>query len=289
MAGDNEKQTAKKRVKPDSEQMRLKKEEQARRSRRRRRQFIGLAISVLVVVGAFSIIFSGINVVKSMADNSEEFAEYEDRFKGFVWFDVLPFDSVSKVDENTIKQVIIWSILDDQMESLERNEYGEALIPASEVELYAARIFGPDFRFSGHSSFTDPAQQLSYLFDEETQRYTAPSTSLNYNYLPTVVDIVRESGGVRRVVMGYVSAISSDNKVVATPDFEHPVRYMDFMLRRDGNSYYLFAIQPNTTHTVTKPTDSSSVVQSASISESLPPQEQSTAESQSASEISQAG
>lgn len=256
----------KRKSKAESEQLRLKKEEQARRSRRRNRQFIGLAVAILVVVGAVSIVMNGINMARNLFDDSGEMDEYQNRFKAFVWFDMLPFDSVSQVDENSIKQVVIWSIFDDQGDTLTRNEKGEAMVPASEVDLYGAEIFGPDFRFSGHSEFYDPVFDLKYEFDPETQMYAVPSTSLNNNYLPRVMEVVREPGGVRRVVMGYVSAINSDNQVMAVPDYDHPVRYMDYLLRRDGSGYYLYAIQNNTTYAAAASSSSGS----ASVAESLP-------------------
>ena len=248
--------TEKRKHKHDSEQIRLKKEEQTRRARRRNRQLIGFAVAVLVVVGAVSIVMNGIEMARNMFDNSDEIEMYQNRFKAFVWFDTLPFESISLMDENSLKQVIIWSIFDDQSDQLERNEQDEALVPASEVDRYAGEIFGPDFRFSGHESFED--KDLKYPYNPDTLTYTVPSTSLNVYFLPKVMEVVREPGGIRRVVMGYVSAINSENQVLATPDFEHPVRYMDYLLRRDGNGYYLYAIQNNDTYALKVASESGS-------------------------------
>lgn len=265
-----EKPPEKRKPKPDSEQVRLKKEEQARRVRRRNRQIIGLAVSILVVVGAVSIIMGGINMARNIFDDSGEIKDYQNRFKAFVWFDILPFDSIAQMDEHSLKQVVIWSIFDDQSESLSRNENGEAQVPASEVERYGAALFGPDFRFSGHESFKDNVFDLPYSYDAETLMYSVPSTGLNPNYLPTVMQVVREPGGVRRVVVGYVSTRTSDNQVVQTPDYEHPARYMDYMLRRDGNSYYLFAVRKNETYVPNTAPSQSTAPSSGPIANSLP-------------------
>lgn len=265
-----EKRVEKRKPKPDSEQVRLKKEEQARRSRRRNRQIIGVAVTILVIVGAVSIVMNGITMARNVFDSSGEIEEYENRFKAFVWFDVLPFESVTQVDENSLKQVVIWSIFDDQSEQLERNDYGEAQVPASEVDRYGADLFGPDFRFSAHDSFEDLVFDLEYTYDPETLMYSVPSTGLNPNYLPTVVEVIREPGGVRRVIMGYVSTRTSDNQVVQTPDYDHPARYMDYMLRRDGSNYYLFAIQKNETYVPESGASSGSASASLPVQESLP-------------------
>lgn len=237
-------------AKPSPEQMHLKKEEQQRTVRRRTRQIIGLALSVLIVVGAVSIVMNGVNIVRGWLDNTGQKEEFQQRLEPMVWFDVLPFDSVAQLDENMVKQLSIWGIMNSKGDTLERNEYGEPLIPAVEVDQYAASLFGPEFRFSGHGAFADTERDLRYGFDEETQMYIGPVTGFDPFYYAKVVDVKRESGGVLRVVMGYISTRTNDDKVVATLDFEHPARYMDFMMRRDGSNYYLYALQKNTTHSV---------------------------------------
>ncbi len=260
--------------KTDGDQLRLKKEEQARRTHRRNRQLIGVAISILVVVGAVSIVLSGIGMARQVFDSTGEIDEYQNRFKAFVWFYVQPFESITQVDENTFKQAIIWSIFDDQMADLARNDIGEALVPASEVDRYGARVFGPDFRFSTHETFRDQVQQLQYNFDAEARMYAVPNTGLNPDYLPTVVDVVREAGGVRRVVVGYVSTRGNENQVLATPDYDHPAMYMDYLLQRDGSDYYLYAIRQNTTYAAeiaSEPASPPASPAAPSVPESLSP------------------
>lgn len=255
--------------KADPEQQRLKKEEQNRTARRRNRQLIGFALTILIIVGAVSIVRSGIDLVGSVLNSEEERLEYQKRFEPLVWFNILPFDSVSQVDENSIKQAAIWGVVNTKQDQLERNERGELLIPASEVDQYATAIFGPDFRFSRHEAFVDPVENLTYGYDGDTTMYIMPVTSQQFDYLATVVEIQRESGGVKRVVMGYVSTRTGDDQVVATPDYDHPTRFMDFMLRRDGTEYYLYAIQRNTTHI---PEAASSGA--ASVADEAPPEEE---------------
>ncbi len=243
--------TEKQKPKQDPEAARLKKEERARASRRRSRQLIGFALTVLIVVGAVSIVMAGINLVNSWMDVSDEKDDYQTLFEPLVWFDIVPFNSVSTLEENAVKQVAIWGVWNQYRkndEEIARNSYGEALVSADEVNRYGVDLFGPNFRFSGHATFTDTIQGLRYTFDEENQQYVMPNTGLNMEFYATIVDIVQEGGGVRRVVVGYVNARGDNNQMMAQPDFNNPTRYMDYMLRRDGSGYYLYAIQPNTTH-----------------------------------------
>ena len=249
--------------KMDPEQARLKKEEQARKAKRTSRQLIGIALSILIVVGAFSIIQGSVNLVKQMLDTTSEQEEYTKRLAPMVWFDMLPFENVAEIDPNNLKQIGIWGVMDQLGANLNRSTQGEPLVPAVEVERYLIALFGPSVEIGEHQTFTDTTFDLTYIYDEATQVYVAPSTGLQPPYLPVVVDVVRESGGVKRVVMGYVNTRGGNDELINTPDFNHPVRYMDYIFQRDGNSYYLVALQKNTTYV---PPVASSVPQTATES-----------------------
>lgn len=259
----------------DPEQQRLKKEEQSRTARRRNRQLIGLALTVLIVVGAYSIVTGGINLVRGMLNSDEERLEYQRLFEPMVWFDILPFESVSQVDENSIKEVAIWGVMNEaqqeDVDDLPRNEYDEQLVSASLVDQYAARMFGPNFRFSVHESFSNVVEGLHYTYNPETQMYAVPVTGQMQRYLASVVEIQREAGGIKRVVMGYISTQTADNQIINQPDYDHPAKYMDYELRRDGSDYYLVAMRRSTSHqpAQTTPAPASSVPAAASDS-SLP-------------------
>lgn len=252
MATENDKR----KTKPESDAARRKKEEQARRSRRRSRQWIGLVLAVLVVVGVVTIVRSAIGLVQGIADNTEEKTEFENRIRYFVWFDALPFESLEQADQDFLKQVAIWGIVDPngtKGEGLDRNADGQLLVPVLEVDHYAAALFGPQFRFASHGSFTDMNQGLQYGFDEANQVYMVPITSLEPMNDAVVVDIQNEQNGVKRVTVGYVALRSTDGTVITTPDRNNPVRYMDFLFQRDGNEYYLTGLVRNTTLTVNTP------------------------------------
>jgi hypothetical protein len=261
----------KRKTKPESDAARRKKEEQARRSRRRSRQWIGLVLAVLVVVGVVTIVRSAIGLVQGIADNTEEKTEFENRIRYFVWFDVLPFESLEQADQDFLKQVAIWGIVDPngtKGAGLERNADGQLLVPVLEVDHYAAALFGPQFRFASHGAFTDMNQGLQYGFDEANQVYMVPITSLEPMNDAVVVDIQNEQNGVKRVTVGYVALRSIDGTVITTPDREHPVRYMDFLFQRDGNEYYLTGLVRNTTLIVNTP--QSQAAQQPVVSDDIP-------------------
>ncbi len=235
-----------KKSEPDREAIRRSKEEKARRSRRRLRQAVGVAMSVLMVVGVVSIVQFAIETVQtsSVVDTSET-EYYEQLLMPMVWFDQLPFESLEQADPNAIKQEIIWGVLNELDEAVEYNDLGQPLVPAAEMDLYAAELFGTEYKLV-HESFDDPVQQLSYEYDPQTNMYAATATGLNAQYVGTVVEVEELSGGILRVTMGYVSNFGSNNELITTPDFDNPSKYMDYFFRRDGNEYYLYALRPNT-------------------------------------------
>lgn len=248
----------KQQLKTDPDAARHKKEEQARRARRRTRQWIGVALTFLVIVGVVSIVRTGIDVTRSLLDNSAERKEYEVRIRPLVWFDVLPFDSIDQLDQNTLKQVAIWGIIDREGSSIAKNENELPIIPTVDVDHYAKELFGKNFAFYEHGPFEDSSLGLVYEYDAENSYYIVPGTSLELAYTPTVVEIKNLQNGVKQVVVGYVSLRNTEGGVLNEPDYEHPVWYMDFFFQRDGNEYYLYAMRRNTTHVATTASSSSS-------------------------------
>lgn len=236
--------------KPDAEVNRRKKEEQARRARRRNRQLIGVALSVLIVMGVFSIFERGFGLASRLLDDTSEKHEFKSRVDMLVRFEMLPFSDPSLADANALRQVIIWSIYFDKRDELERvpatadSPGGNFLVPVLEVNRYAAGLFGPNFLFPEHGPFEEPIQGMYYGFDEEKQAYIMPITGLETDFMATIAEIKRESGGVKRVVVGYVRTRGDFDEYI-TPDEENPAFYYDYLFRRDGNAYYLFAIEPS--------------------------------------------
>ncbi len=253
----NEKKPGRKTEVHDKEATRKAKEEQARRTRRRMRQLIGLALTVLVVVGAVSIVRGGIDLAQNLVNDTSEVDTYNQRLSSLVWFDLLPFESLSAADPNALKQAVVWGVLNELGSEVEYDDLGRPLVPAAQMDLFAAQLFGPDYKLE-HGSFEDPVQSLSYEYDPVAKVYAATATGLNPQYMGNVVQIERLSGGIKRVTVGYVSTMNSNDELIPTLDLSHPSKYMDYFFRRDGNEYYLYALRPNTSYVPPETASSSS-------------------------------
>lgn len=261
--------------KASPETVRRRKEEQARKSRRLSRQILGVVLAVLIVVGAVSIVRRGIELTATLLDNTAEKEEYEYRIAPMVWFDLLPFEDPLQIDENSLKEVIVFGLIDNLGAEIQHDGNGSSIVPTLEVDRYAAELFGPDFTFASHETFTSITQGITYVYDETQKAYIVAGTGLELMYAPTVIDVKHESGGIVRVTVGYVSTKSKEGNLLPSLDYEHPVRYMDYMFQRSGSEYFLFSMRNNTTLTVT-PASSAAVLPASapeedSSVESLPP------------------
>ncbi|MDO5601157.1 MAG: hypothetical protein Q4G07_00165 [Oscillospiraceae bacterium] len=227
----------------------LKKEEQHRAARRRRRVAIGVVVAFLVVFGLVSLIMTLVHGTMNLFDDTEERKNYEERVKTLVMLDAIPFDSLETADETVLIQACIWDVLfNEDITKFQKDENGAYLVPVVDIDRYAVRLFGPDFKFS-HHSFTLSDGYMEFKYNEDSQTYTMPITSMTNNYTPSVVKLQNEDGK-KRVTVGYVAPmdimtnLGSQGKVS-----EAPAKYYDYIFAPIDGEYYLTAI----TESETKP------------------------------------
>lgn len=87
----------------------ISQQEHERHKRRHARQWLGLAICVLVLIGGFTVIATAVNGVAVLFDNTDEKLEYEDRLQALVMLDPLPFESLDQADPALFKEASIWA------------------------------------------------------------------------------------------------------------------------------------------------------------------------------------
>ena len=212
-----------------------------RRRRRRRRQVIGFFVCVLAVIGLISVISGGARLVRRATDDSAERSAYEQRLTYVVMLDMLPFDSLSGANQFDLLESCIWAALFKGDSTLyERDDVGALLLPSAEVDLYAAQLFGPDYKLK-HTTFE--SEGMTFLYDDETARYTIPVTGQVGNYTPSVVEI-SGTKTVKRVSVGYLRPYASATDFASNRDVNKPVKYYDYLFTRaaDGN-YYLTSME----------------------------------------------
>lgn len=225
----------------------ISQQEHERHKRRRARQWLGLAICVLVLIGGFTVIATAVNGVAVLFDNTDEKLEYEDRLQALVMLDPLPFASLDQADPALFKEASIWAAVSAAqnsatgLDAYERDPNTDSLLlPAVEVDAAAAALFGPDYELT-HETFNNVGGDMTFEYDEEKQCYLIPVTGQVGMYTPKVEKLKKKSGKLY-VTVGYVPApgLNGDFSLSAPTE---PTKYMDYVFEKVDRTYYLTALE----------------------------------------------
>ena len=237
-------------------------EEHARIHRRRRRQALGLVMAVLLVIGIFTVLGAGYQLLASLFDNTKQMEEYQDKLEGLVMFDPLPFDGIENIDDLTLREAAVWGCIYSIQETQGNfDNYAhdpdteQLLLPAVDVDAYLARLVGPSFQLT-HKSFE--MDDMTVEFDENSQCYKIPVTGVVGYYRAQVTKMFKE-GGKLHVTVGYIP-INSEGDLISTQS-DTPTKYMDYLFERTSGSWYLTGL----TESATKPEAAASSQQANSV------------------------
>ena len=236
-------------------------EEHARLHRRRARQALGLLVAVLVLIGAVTVLRSGVRAVAKLFDDTAQKEEYEDKLEGLVLFDPLPFDGIENIDDLTLREAAVWGCVYNIQETQGNFDHyntdpdtEQLLIPSVDVDAYLAKLVGPSFKMT-HKSFE--MDDMTIEFDETTQCYKIPVTGSVGSYRATVTKLFKK-GGKLHVTVGYIPTQSADDSILNASS-DTPTKYMDYLFTRQSGSWYLTGL----TESETKP-DSAASTEAAS-------------------------
>ena len=159
-----------------------------------------------------------------------------------VIFDPVPFENPVNIDNASLLQYSIWSTAMGEKRS--QYEYDDAdmmIIPASDIDVAAQQLFGPDVKLE-HRSFGD--LQDSYLYDEEIRSYHVPIITITGFATPRVEEINKISGDTVELRMGYVPPSTilnlDEDGNLGNPE---PEKYMIYEMHKNRNGWYLYAIK----------------------------------------------
>ncbi len=203
---------------------------------------IGGGFIILCLVGFFTVASFCLNTTKSLLDNSARKKEFERMLLPVVIFDPVPFENPVNIDNASLLQYSIWSTAMGEKRS--QYEYDDAdmmIIPASDIDVAAQQLFGPDVKLE-HRSFGD--LQDSYLYDEEIRSYHVPIITITGFATPRVEEINKISGDTVELRMGYVPPSTilnlDEDGNLGNPE---PEKYMIYEMHKNRNGWYLYAIK----------------------------------------------
>ena len=224
-------------------------EEHARLHRRRARQALGLLVAVLVLIGAVTVLRSGVRAVAKLFDDTAQKEEYEDKLEGLVLFDPLPFDGIENIDDLTLREAAVWGCVYNIQETQGNFDHyntdpdtEQLLIPSVDVDAYLAKLVGPSFKMT-HKSFE--MDDMTIEFDETTQCYKIPVTGSVGSYRATVTKLFKKDGKLH-VTVGYIPTQSADDSILNASS-DTPTKYMDYLFTRQSGSWYLTGLTESET------------------------------------------
>ncbi len=208
----------------------------------RRRAALPLAIIsyALMLAGLVSVALWSVGLVRGVIANTSKKEEYEDFIRPIVMMDPIPFDDISAADPAFVREAALWAaVVGDQRDSFAVDDLGMLLVPATDVSVAAAKLFGPEASVE-HASFDD--MDGTYLYDPEIAAYRVPPISKNA-YSPSVESITKE-GETILLRVGYVAPGTiwttqrrdSQGKILS----EKAMRYR---LTKTKSGYYVSAVE----------------------------------------------
>lgn len=203
---------------------------------------IGGVFIVLCVIGFFSLLNMTFNFTRNLLDNSNAKASYEARLLPVTMFDPPPFENPVNLRDVDILLYSLWAtVLGDNRELYKYDDNMSLVVPASDVDMAAYNLFGPDVVLK-HGTFGD--YENSYLYDESTKSYHVPVVAMTGFYTPSVKEIVNHEGKIYLTV-GYIPPETIMNVDFTGKDRHERTadKYMTYEMRKGKNGYYLYAIR----------------------------------------------
>ncbi len=209
--------------------------------RRKLATVIGGAFVAFAAIGLFSVLLWGTDAVTGLFDNGAKRARYESFISPVVMMDPVPFSRVENVEQNLLLQSSLWAaLMGENRGAYTYDDNGLLLVPSSDVNVAATKLFGPNVVLT-HQSFDD--NEASYLFDPEISAYRVPSIN-KVAYSPAITDIFKK-GDTITLTVGYVppgNIWSTDPQTGQDSDQPTAEKYMLYTLTKWDQGYYISAV-----------------------------------------------
>lgn len=206
----------------------LSKKERITRRRRRRRQLIGLLFAGLFCIGLGTVVVGGVQLVRGFFSNDMEIEDFIVLIRPLVEMDPTSFSSIDKANPDILREAAIWAALEyEGKEKYYDEQEQKTLVPAVDVEIYAAKMYGPSYVME-HKSFT--RMGVAYEYNSVTNTYFVPiAASRTEVYTPEIVSITSKKN-TKVLLVAYIM----NNEVK---------KHQEYVMIRGANGYYLFSIR----------------------------------------------
>lgn len=202
---------------------------------------VGLIFIILCVIGLITVFGWCYDLTRNLADNTAQKTRYERMLLPVVMFDPADFTDPKTCDNEFLLQSSLWAcMLGEDRDMYQFDEYDRLIIPASDVDIQATELFGPNVKLK-HLTIGD--MDNAYYYDEDTSSYHVPIIAMSGFATPRVDDIsVRE--GICKLTVGYVpptTVLSIDYDSEGNLE-EKPSKFMLYELHKNNGEYYLYSV-----------------------------------------------
>lgn len=202
---------------------------------------VGGIFIVLAAIGLATVIFLCLLFTRGLLDDSSEKERFEETILPMVMFDPVPFESVSDVNPLFLLRCSLWdTLLGDKRSSYQYDHLARLMVPASDVDIHCARLFGPDVKLT-HESFGQG--DTTYVYRPEDKMYYVPPTGEVDFYTPSVETVVKK-GDVFTLTVGYLAPLNVFTQIMTDESGERmPEKYMIYELLKVGDHYQITAVR----------------------------------------------
>ena len=220
-----------------------KRQRKPRKSNKKRNNIVvGAVVLGFAVIGVVTAISLIISLFASIFDDSDKKAEYEKFIAPVVMVDPVAFESVSGADEHSLLMSSMWNLLSNVGEnsSYPEDDVGMMLIPASDLDVSAASLFGSEVKLS-HQTFGDTS--ITFEFNEENSTYAVPPMGYAVQYRPRV-DKIKTRGKKITLTVSYVNTnttiTNTETTSSSTTQLDDGVdKVMYYILEKTGKGKYV--------------------------------------------------
>jgi len=216
------------------------KSKRASMSRRQLATILGFLLVVFAVIGVIATARGVFVTINGLFDDSAKRERYESFISPVVMVDPAPFTMVENLEDSRLLQSAMWAALTGENRgAYTYDDGGLLLVPASDLNVAATKLYGPNVKII-HRSFED--NDASYLYDPDISAYRVPSIN-KVAYSPYVTEIKKDENNNIVLTVGYVSPgniWSTDTK--GQSDEPVPEKFMLYTLTEWDQGYYISSV-----------------------------------------------
>lgn len=212
-----------------------------RRRKHRYAVHIGGLFLALALLGVGTIVYMSMRLTSAVLDNSQEKLMFENMIRPVVMFNPPPFEKAEDIEMPSLLLYSMWAtLMGEKRDTYQYGENGELIVPASDLDVAAAKLFGPDVKLV-HQRFGE--LDTTYYYDEEMAVYNVPVVVQLYVYTPSVEEVTK-NGDYLELNVGYIpSGISWKTDYSGGKGEPAPEKHMIYVVQRYKDNYIIVKVQ----------------------------------------------